>query len=315
MYPVPKVHIPTKTDNYDLVQKFCNANFWEEQYRDLFTDDVAVDFPHAPPGMLQHLSSFEFLEAFRWWLRNTVRTMAPICEPTIIPTTDPNVFWAIRFCKGTVYWAQKECAYQNEHAIKITIRDGKIAALKDYFNAIEFYNALGISLPGYIFDPKEEAPSVRMPEGQPSKLSPELNRKRAIDNFVNPIEFDASLESIYTSDVTMVCPYVPFNMPEVYQGASFDTQTDWMFYACPEWTTPDESVGYYQSVDPNVIIVESEGYGRTTWSHKNGHYHQRELQIVFLEQEKVKHFRVYFNSMNKFASMNQMIPSFPYMNF
>ncbi len=315
MYPVPTVHVSKKSPNYYIAERFCNANFWEEAYRDLFADNITVDFPHAPPGMLQHLSSFEFLETFRWWLRNTVRSMEPICEPTIIPTLDPDVFWAIRFCKGRVFWAQRECDYQNEHAVKITFCDGKIVGLKDYFNPIAFYDALGISLPGYIFDPKEDAPSVRMPAGQASRLSPEQNRQRAIDNFVNPIAFDASLESIYAADVTMVCPFAPFNMPEVYQEKQFDTQTDWMFYACPEWTTPDKAVGFYQSDDPNVIIVESEGYGRTTWSHKDGHYHQRELQIVFLEHEKVRHFRVYFNPINKFASMNQMVPAFPYINF
>ena len=315
MYPVPKVHVPEKTDHYYIVEKFCNSNFWEEPYRELFDPSITVDFPHAPPGMLQHLSSFEFLEAFRWWLRNTVRSMEPVGAPTIIPTTDPNLFWAIRFCKGAVYWAKKECQYQNEHAIRITLRDGKITGLKDYFNPIEFYNALGIVLPGYDFDPIDDYPSVRMPEGQASRLSPEQNRRRAIDNFVNPIEFDPSLEPIYAADMTMVCPFVPFHMPEVFQGKAFDVQTEWMLRACPEWNTPEESVGFYQSTDPNVIIVESEGYGRTTWSHKDGHYHQRELQIVFLEHDKVKHFRVYFNPMNKFASMNQMIPSFPYINF
>ncbi len=65
-----------------------------------------------------------------------------------------------------------------------------------------------------------------------------------------------------------------------------------------------------------VIIVESYGYGRTTWSNCDGHYFQRELQLVHLDTEgKVDHFRVYFNCLNKFNSMNQSVPSFPYFNF
>lgn len=63
-------------------------------------------------------------------------------------------------------------------------------------------------------------------------------------------------------------------------------------------------------------MVESYGYGHTTLSNKDGHYTQRKLQIVHLDdQGKVDHFRVYFSPLCKFNSMKQSIPSFPYFNY
>lgn len=315
MVPVPKLRPFEKTEGYLLVERFCTSPFWEEEYDDLFAPNLVVDFPHAPPGMLQHLTAFEF-SAFRYWLRNTVRKMETVGGITIIPTTDPDIFWAIRMCAGEVYWAKKECKYENEHAILLHVRDGKLTYIKDYFNPIKFYDAMGIILPAYIFDPEDEPKAInRMPEGAVSRFSEEENVRRAVMNFANPIEFDDQGESIYATDVELVCPQVPYSMPELFVGKEFDTQTDWMFVACPEWNTTPESATLYLTPDPNIIIVESIGYGRTTWSKTDGHYTQRELQICFLENGKVKHFRVYFNPMNKFSSMNQSIPSFPYFNF
>ena len=39
------------------------------------------------------------------------------------------------------------------------------------------------------------------------------------------------------------------------------------------------------------------------------------LKVDYLVDGKISHFRVYFNSLNKFSSMNQSVPSFPYFNF
>lgn len=313
MVPLPKVEIKEKTPQYDLVSRFCSARFWEEQYDELFAPDLVVDFPHAPPGMLQHLDRFEF-DAFRFWLRNTVREMEAVGEVTIIPTTDPQLFFAVRFCKGTVYWAKKEGEYANEHAMKIVVRDGKIAYLKDYFNPLAFYRALDIVLPAFVYDPDPNAANTRMPEGEPSRLTEAQNRQRVHDNFLNPINFDNSLESIYAADIVMVCPNVPYSMPEAYEGVEFDIENKWMYQVCQEMVGPD-STPSYESADGNWLILEENCYMRTLWSGHDGHYTQRELYMVYMVEGKIKHFRVYFNPLNKFSSMNQSVPSFPYFNF
>lgn len=313
MVLLPEVIVNERTEQYQVVYSFCTDHFWEERFDAIYASDLVVDFPHAPPGMLQHLDRFEF-DAFRFWLRNTVRTLELVKEPTIIPTTDPDLFWAVRFTRGQVYWGKKECVYENEHAMMMRVKGGKIVYIKDYFNPLAFYRALDIVLPAFVYDPDPDAPLSRMPEGVESALSEEGNRKRVMANFLNPIEFDGAGESIYASDVLMVCPNVPFSMPEAYSGRAFDIENKWMFDNCLDMVSP-ASTPYYLSEDGKWLIIEENCYLRTLWSHHEGHYTQRELYMIYLEKGKVRHFRVYFNPLNKFSSMNQSVPSFPYFNF
>lgn len=313
MVPLPYIPRPETHPQDQLAGRFCLGKFWEESFDQLLSPDLVADFPHAPPGMLQHMDRFEF-DAFRFWLRNTVRELEVLPESAVLPTTDPEVFWAVRFTRGRVYWAKRECRYANEHAMLVKLEQGKIVYVKDYFNPLAFYRALDIVLPAFVYDPDPQAPMVRMPEGVPSQLTEEENYRRTMANFLNPIDFDASLEPIYASDIVMVCPNVPYSMPEAYQGVEFDRENKWMFDTCVDMVAPDHSP-HYLSRDGRWLIIEANCYLRTLWSGHEGHYTQRELYMIYLEQGKIQHFRVYFNPINKFSSMNQSVPSFPYFNF
>ncbi len=81
---------PQFTLLYTFIFLLLNSEFWQEAYNDLFADDILVEFPYAPPGMLQHMIPFEFA-AYRYWLRQTVKTHKLTCPATVIPTTDPNL--------------------------------------------------------------------------------------------------------------------------------------------------------------------------------------------------------------------------------
>ena len=313
MIPLPKVKNVRQDAQYALVRQYCENPFWMEEYNRLFDDDLVVDFPHAPPGFYQHFSAFEF-GFFRWWLRNIILDWRPEGETTVIQTKDPNIVWAVYCCTARMTLAKRECDYRNEHAVRFTIRDGRIVHIKDYFNPIRFYDALGVRLPAFIYDPVDEFPSARMPEDGASKFTLEQNVRRAFNNFANPIEVDGDPESIYTSDVVEVCPNAPYSMAESYTGKDFDVQTEWMFRITAEWNSDPRNPAY-ETLDPDVIVVESDGYGHMLWSGADGHYCQRELQIAFLREGKVQHFRVYFNPLCKFYSMNQSIPSIPFLNF
>lgn len=312
MIPFPEVRVSEKTTNYYVVEKYLINDFWLQEHDGMFADDITADFPYAPPGMIQHMTAYEFL-AHRIWLRNTVKSDGIKVKPVVIPTTDPNVFWGIRWLSGNVYWAKKNGYFDSECITLFVMSKGKINHLQQFENPLSYYKAIGITLPTFEYDPIDTAPSARMPQGGVSSYPDEENLRRAIINFTNPIEADFD-EPIYTTSVIEVCPYAPHNMPEVYSGKSFDVQAEWMFRACPEWNTPAPPK-IYHSTDPDVIVIRSDGYGRTTWSHAEGHYLQRELQVAFLDKGKIKHFRVYFNPLNKFASMNLSIPTIPYFNF
>jgi ketosteroid isomerase-like protein len=317
MVPFPKVSIAAKTPQYELVDTFLRSEFWKPENAVLFADDIEADLPYAPPGMLQHFIPFEF-EAYLFWLHQTVKSWKQDVEPVIIPTTDPDLFWAIRWGSGQVRWAKRDCSYANEFVSRIVVKDGKIQRLADYANPIAFYDALGIVMPAfnYMFDTVEKHPSARMDKDQASKFTTAQNMKRAVANFSNPITGnDGDPESVYAYDMVEVTPYAPLDMKVAWRGEDFDIQNEWMFRTVPEWNTI-ERAPFYQSTDPRIIVVESYGYGRTSWSKIDGHYTQRELQIVHLDDSgKVDHFRVYFNPINKFSSMNQSVPSFPYFNY
>ena len=318
MVPFVAVNNITKTPQYAVVERFVNAEFWKPEFDDLFAPDIRVEFPHAVPGMPMYMIPYEFNEVFRFWLCKTVKSHKAVHAPCIIPTTDPDLFWAIRQVEDAVYWAKKDGVFRCEFADRIVVKDGRIAELREYANPVAFYNAIDIVLPNFNFldDIVKEAPSVRMGKDQASHFTREENVARAVANFANPINgHDEDPESIYAHDMIEVCPFVPRDMPESYVNEEFDIQTEWMFRCCVEWETI-EKVPFYQSVDPNIIIVESYGRGRMLWSNHEGHYTQRELQIVHLDQDgKIDHFRVYFNSLNKFFSMNQILPAFPYFNY
>ena len=96
MVPLPYIPRPEAHPQDQLAGRFCLGKFWEESFDQLLSPDLVVDFPHAPPGMLQHMDRFEF-DAFRFWLRNTVRELEVLPESAVLPTTDPEVFWAVRF--------------------------------------------------------------------------------------------------------------------------------------------------------------------------------------------------------------------------
>ncbi|MBR1780887.1 MAG: PhzA/PhzB family protein [Oscillospiraceae bacterium] len=316
-FDFPPVERVTVTPQYRVVERFLTTEFWRPEQDDLFAPDIEVELPHAPFGMLQHMIPFEF-QALRFWLRETVRSHRLTKAPVIIPTTDPDVFWTIRNVEGDVFWAKREGRFVCEFAARIIVKDGRIQSLRDYGNPISFYDAVGIILPNfnYLMDLNSDVPCVRMGADQVSHFTPEENAKRAIANFADPINgHDDDPEPIYAHNVVMVTPFAPRDMLVDWPPETFDAQTDWMFRSVPEWNVMDPAP-FYQSVDPNVIVVESYGYGKTTWSNREGHYIQRELQIVHLDRQgKIDHFRVYFNSLNKFSSMNQHIPSFPYFNF
>lgn len=318
MVPFVKVNNIEKKAQYELVHRFAHSEFWQTEFDALFAPDICVEFPHAVPGMPMYMIPYEFNEVFRFWLRQTVKSHRNVSEPCIIPTTDPDLFWVIRQVEADVFWAKRDGKFSCEFVDRIVVKNGQIACLREYANPVAFYNAIDIVLPNFNFldDIAKEAPCVRMEKGQVSHFTREQNEARAVANFANPINgHDDDPESIYAHDMIEVCPFVPRDMPESFVNEEFDVQSEWMFRCCVEWETIPEAP-FYQSVDPNIIIVESYGRGRMLWSNHEGHYTQRELQIVHLDEEgKIDHFRVYFNSMNKFFSMNQILPAFPYFNY
>lgn len=111
-----------------------------EPWLDMFTDDGAMAFPYAPEGMpkriegkaalANHLARFPHQFDFS-------RFSDPICHYS----TDPEVMIAEFSCQATVMGTGR--SYNQRYISVITIRDGKIANYKDYWNPLVALQALG----------------------------------------------------------------------------------------------------------------------------------------------------------------------------
>lgn len=316
MIPFPKVIISEKTKEYKIVEQFLTTPYWSEENKGLFIDDINVEYPFAPPGMIQKMIPFEF-SAHCMWLRMIISNWKAN-DVVIIPTTEKGEFWAIREEQADMILGLKRGQYINECVFYIIVENGKIQYFKEYGNPHAYYDVMNIILPAFRYecDKVKSAPCMRMGKNEKSKFSHQKNMERAIANYSNPITgHDEDPEPIYANNVIEVTPYSAYDHSLFCEGEEFDIHIEWMFRNVLEWVTREDAP-FYQSVDPNVIIVESYGYGKTSWGGRTGHYMQRELQIAHMNNEgKVDHFRVYYNPIYEFTSMNQNIPTIPYFNY
>jgi len=301
----------TRNNNYRIVERFINSDFWLPEHEECFSDDFTSDMPFAPPGMYQHFENrFEYF-TFNRWLNRSLKSWKLDALPRIYPTGNPDQFWTIRSGSGEIFWAGRTGEYRNEYLSFIVLKDGKVSYLKDYCDPLSFYKAIDIPIPVFDYDPPEKAPCVRMPLNGNSQYDEQTNYRRALAQFSNPIEPLEGDEPVYAYDVVETCPYAPLTMPKDFTDEAFDAQTAWMLRDVVEWNAnPRPKV--FMTPDPDIFIVETCGYGSTNWSKTPGRYTNREIMLIELETGKVKRFRVYFNPINKFSSINMSLPSFPY---
>jgi len=300
-----------KNNNYGIVERFISSNFWLPEYENFYSNDFAADMPFAPPGMYQHFENrFEYF-TFNQWLRRSLKSWKLNAPPIIFPTQNLDQFWTIRSGSGEVFWAGRSGEFSGEFLSFIVFKEEKISYFKDYCDPLSFLKAIDISIPIFDYDPPDTAPCARMPLNGRSQYDRETNYKRALAQFSNPIESQEGNEPVYAYDVVETCPYAPLTMPKEFTGEAFDVQTAWMLRDVVEWNTnPLPKV--FLTPDPDVFIVETCGYGSTNWSKTPGYYTNREIMLIELDAGKVKRFRVYFNPIHKFSSLNVSLPFFPY---
>jgi len=306
-----------QSPEYRVVETFASNEYWKEQFDDLFAPDVHIEYPYAPPGMFQYFSPFEF-GAHRYWLRNIVKTWTLTKPATIIPTSNPGLFWVVRFVSAEMVLAKRPGHFEAEILSRIEVRNGKITSLREYEDPLAYYRALDDVLPTFYYVPDlaEAPPTFRMSADAVSKFSAERNKARAVAMLSNPITgYDGDPEPLYSHDVVQVLPFAHYDQYRVNRGINFDRNIEWMLRIVKFWNTIEKSE-VYESVDPKVFVVGSYGYGELTWGFRPGHYIQREFMTCHVNQAgKIEHLRVYFNPMMKFTSTNVRIPTVPYFNF
>ncbi len=106
---------------------------------DMVADDVVMEFPYAPPGMVTRL---EGKAAIAVHLKNLGGMLAfdRMSEPVVHGSTDRDVF-VLEF-SGHGKGVETGEPYDQQYVSVIRLRDGKIVQYRDYWNPLVVLRAL-----------------------------------------------------------------------------------------------------------------------------------------------------------------------------
>jgi len=112
----------------------------------IYADDIVIDLPYAPK---HHTGKLEGKEAVLRFLRNigVYFENVSIGEPSIYETSDPNMI--IAEYPGGSTSKETGLPYRQNYVSFVTVRDGKIAHIREYYDPIQVLVATGeIQEPG-----------------------------------------------------------------------------------------------------------------------------------------------------------------------
>lgn len=110
-----------------------------DSFLDMVSDDVVMEFPYAPPGMVTQLKS---KAAVAEYLHNLGGMLAfdRISEAVVHSSSDPDVF-VLEFA-GHGKGVQTGEPYDQQYISVIRLRDGRIVHYRDYWNPLVVLRAL-----------------------------------------------------------------------------------------------------------------------------------------------------------------------------
>jgi len=120
----------------DMLHLILERRF--DAYADLFTDDAVFELPFAPPGVPRRIEGREEIRAFLRAGTERVATAArrwDFRSVVVHETTDPEVIVTEFSVHGEVTATGRP--YQFSNLQVMTVRDGEIAALRDYWNPLD----------------------------------------------------------------------------------------------------------------------------------------------------------------------------------
>jgi ketosteroid isomerase-like protein len=305
------VIVGQKEKNLAVVKEFAQTDYWLQGHAGFYTDNFTLEFPFAPPGWLQTLNIGETRAHFEW-LRRTVKNWE-WKNLRVYSTNFHDKFWIKRDGAGDVFWAGKDGRFESRFVTLITVEDGKISRIKDHFDALAVYKAIGVTLPVFTYDAPDPAFLPRrkpVPDisGDPEKLVEKT--KATLARFVAVDFWDD--EQINANEIVHELPFAPPDMPKRYEANEYDALNVWISTNCLEWHTYAGNT-LYETDEPGTYFIESGGAGFMSWAGVKGHYQQRELSYLCIENGYAREFHEYFNPINKFNSINVSVPTFPYL--
>lgn len=315
-----------KDANRKKMAVYMSENFWEEKYDDLFSEDIVVDIPTAPPGMPQHLDAFDYKQYRGWLARTTSNVKTKVQE--YYGTPDPNVFWGIRDVSADVKWCKNPGKFESKVFTRVEFKKGKISYIKINWNPLHFLYAIGADVPIFrmdLYNPRVEQFLKENPAAEEEKAeevlddSPEAIAKRIQDNleaFMRPDYFDALMnQAVFAPNHESKVWFLPPEMKESYPAEMMERVEAWTTLSCPAIDF-DEAGSYWATDDPHVYFAEYMCYGKVDWIGNDApgaHYRNRYFYVIrFDDLGRIACCEEVLNPINKFNSIGVSIPTFPY---
>ena len=302
-----------KEKNLVIAKKFADITYWSDTAKELLAEDVILELPFAPPGWLQVMSEYETKAHFTWFHRTV--TNWEWSNVNVYATNYPDKFWIKRDGKGNVFWGGKSGIFESHFLTLIQIKNGKIIYIKDHFDNQMVYRAYNKELPEFYYD----APDVStLPDNEPVvdvSKDPELLKKKtlmAVKSFVNVDFWEEGSDSVYADNFVHGLPFTPDKMPRWYNRKEYDALNLWLQMHTHDWYVHPGTI-LYETDHEGEYIIESAGSGHMTWSGGNGTYQNRHVSYLKIVNGYAVKFDEYFNTINKFNSINISVPSLPYL--
>lgn len=308
-----------------LVERFVSCPWWLPEHSGLLDERFTLELPFAPPGMVQYPCRGQ-VHAHKTWMGNTVSNWTVNVERIFAPK-DPasGVYFAVYTVTADTRWGGAALPYRNRHIDRVTVKDGKVTNLREWFNPLEWLRAAGREIPLFRVEiPWQDVPKYReMREKREREAveydcSPEAVQARMEQN-VRAFLASTSAENHQTFDsptnYDRTVFWLPPEMKEHVEGDEVDQMEAWTWDSMHSWQLMDDAVAY-ETDDPKCWFFETGGYGQVSWlgNDSDGGYHNRYLKYMEMDDQGfIIKYGEYVNPINKFNSINKSIPSFPWL--
>ncbi len=123
-----------------LTQHFESLVDDHERWKELIADDIVWDLPYAPSlGHPRQLAGREAVIRHAQWFISEVSGFR-FYDAQVSALADPGMSVGVVRAKGLIRSTGRP--YEQEYVVFLTVRDGKIAHLREYFNPVQAAVAL-----------------------------------------------------------------------------------------------------------------------------------------------------------------------------
>lgn len=313
----------TQAEKKEFILSVLTNQWWKVEYDDYFTSDLVIEYPFAPPGMFQELHTAQII-AHKDWLNRTVRTWGVEVLSLLGPKEeDGDRFFLTWTVNGDVHWGGTDKTYSNRVITRITLKDGKICNMREWSNPFQYIWAAGREIP--LFQVKLDSTSkigdalhTPLPPAQVYDLSHnacEVRRLENIDRFLSTKPGYACSPVKVSEGFLRYVWFVPPEMKDHYASDETPFMELWSSLSTASFSFLPGSI-LYETEDPHECFFEPCAYGMYHWMGNNsfGGYMNRYLcHIEMNEQGFATRYDEYLNPINKMNSINQSIPTFPWL--